>query len=126
MIPKPTDIWVSEKIRTTQTMQDVARDHQIKPLQKTELNLRTDKETQQMFRDRVHDLIQQLDATSEKSSTKTIYLCTHYDWVEEAMSLITSDKDLNTYEFAHWGPAQFVQFKVEDGLWKFVKKGTCT
>lgn len=124
-LPVPTEIWVSEKIRTTQTLQVVARQYKISCEEKHQLDLRRESETQKTFRTRVENLIQQLSVTNQKdSSLEAIYLCTHYDWIEEAMSVIPSDTDLTTFHFSHWGPAQYAQFQIENGLWKFIKKGT--
>lgn len=122
LLPEPTEIWVSEKIRTTQTLQNVASHFKIKPQIYKELDLRNDFETQNMFRNRVQSLIKEVALTNENN---TVYLCTHYDWIEEAMTLIPCDTDLTTYQFAHWGPAQFAYFKIENDLWKLIKKGTC-
>lgn len=125
-LPAPTDIWVSEKIRTHQTLQAVAANCKVTTEIKHELDLRNDHETQKMFQNRVNSLIDLLTITSEKdSSLKTIYLCTHYDWIEEAMALIPCDTNLSTYEFSHWGPAQYASFQIENGLWKLTQKGTC-
>lgn len=123
-IPAASEIWISEKIRTHQTMQFVARDLKLSTLEKAELDLRGEQETQAQFQSRVHKVIQQIDLSSRYDSLiKTIYMCTHYDWIEEAMTLIPCDTDLSTFQFAHWGPAQFAQFEIESGLWKFIKKG---
>lgn len=126
LLPEPTELWVSEKIRTAQTLQFVGRNFKLAPKIRKELDLRNDSETQKNFKDRVDSLVQEIALTSQNNSElKTIYLCTHYDWIEEAMSLIPCDTDLTTYQFAHWGPAQFASFQIENGVWKLIKKGTC-
>ncbi len=51
------------------------------------------------------------------------FICTHYDWIEEALTLINSDKNLNSFEYSGWSPAQFLVFEVSDGSWKVGQKG---
>ncbi len=123
LLPAPTELWVSEIIRTHQTLAALSKMLNIPTVKKPELNLREDGELRHSFQKRVHKLIEQLSVSAGKSSVSScMYLCTHYDWIEEAMALIPSDTDLSTFEFAHWAPAHYVQFKIEAGLWKVVQK----
>jgi phosphohistidine phosphatase SixA len=124
-LPTPTEMWVSEKIRTRQTMQNIANTVRRPVVEKIELDLRQENETQKMFNSRVGVLVDSLSESSKGNAiAECIYICTHYDWIEEAMSLIPSDTDLASYQFAHWGPAQFANFEVKGGLWKFIHKGS--
>jgi hypothetical protein len=39
-------------------------------------------------------------------------MCSHYDWVIEAMAVIPADTDLTKDEFSHWTPCQYAAFHV--------------
>jgi phosphohistidine phosphatase SixA len=123
VLPEPTHCWVSPKIRTRQTLQAVCDLSQIQIKSSDLLNLRAQSENSQDFRKRISELIQFLDSTSLTSNNEVHYLCTHYDWIAEAMTLINSDKDLNSFEFSHWAPAQYIVFSLQNSIWKFEKKG---
>lgn len=123
-LPKPTEIWVSEKIRTAQTLQKVSDLVKVELSIRPQLNLRSEFETQSSFTQKVHKEIQQLAVTIENDSdSKSLFICTHYDWVEEAMRFIPSNTDLTTFEFSHWGPAHYVHFSIENGTWIVRRKG---
>lgn len=129
-LPAAKALWASEKIRTHQTFQGLASTLNLTTETKAELNLRSEVETQKMFQKRVEILIDELSVSACNDPVKNcVYLCTHYDWIEEAMALIPSDKNLLSFEFSTWAPAQFVHFKITldpiNTVWKFVKKGLC-
>lgn len=121
ILPHPTQAWASPKIRTTQTLTPACENFKIR-IQETELlDLRTQHESSSDFRKRISSFLNQFD---ESASAETHFLCTHYDWIEEAMTLINCDKDLNSFEFSHWMPTQFIVFEIRDSKWMFVKKGS--
>lgn len=123
-LPTPTALWASEKIRTHQTFKGLSVAFGLGLITRPELNLRADFESQKMFQTRVHSLIDELSVTSQKQvSNQVIYLCTHYDWIEESMILIPCDRNLLSFEFSSWAPTQFVHFRASADLWKFVEKG---
>lgn len=123
-IPAATELWASEKIRTHQTFSNLSESLRLPILTKPELNLRSDSETRQMFQNRIQRVIEELSVSAYNNTEKhCIYLCTHYDWIEEAMLLIPSDKNLTGFEFAHWAPAQFIYFNIDAPQWIFIKKG---
>lgn len=120
-LPAPTQIWISPKKRTSQTLYPIAKEFAISPVVKAELDQRSNEESSISFRKRVHSL---LNLVSEKySNNEVIYACTHYDWIEEAMTLINCDKDLGTFEFSNWAPSQFLIFEINAECWKLLKKG---
>ena len=123
-LPPATALWTSEKIRTHQTFKGLASALGIKTTKRAELNLRADFETQNMFQNRVQSLIDELTLTSQKhSANDCIYLCTHYDWIEQSMTLINCDKDLNSFEFLHWSPAGHIVFEIQSNKWILINKG---
>lgn len=120
-LPEPTHAWVSPKIRTSQTLQPVCENFKIK-IRKTELlNMCTQNESSADFRKRISNFLNQFETIAAQ---ETHFLCTHYDWIEEAMTLINCDKDLNSFEFSHWAPTQYIVFEIASSIWKFVKKGS--
>ena len=123
ILPAPTHLWASPKIRTTQTLSATAEIFKIS-IQKNELlDLRSAHETAEHFRKRIQELLSHLDERSISHSHEVHYLCTHYDWIEEAITLINADKDLNSFEFSHWSPTQYIVFEVQELLWRVLIKG---
>ena len=127
-LPKPTHCWASDKIRTLQTLQDVINQTSSHSEQTKQLSIRSHQESQQQFRNRIQNFLNEIDRRAENTQHKNEihYICTHYDWIEEAMSLINCDKDLNSYEFSSWAPAQYLIFDLYDGCWHLTKKGAVT
>ena len=126
VLPEPTICLFSDKIRTKQTLQEILDFYKPKQEAKTEISVRSQSETAAQFRQRVQKIINYYTffATQSAHQKQVVYLCTHYDWIEESMTLIDCNITLNSYEFAAWAPAQFVQFEIsDDGLWAFVARG---
>jgi broad specificity phosphatase PhoE len=129
ILPQPTHCWFSEMIRTKQTLQKVIEKYQPKNFQKSELNIRNHigakSETTQDFRTRIQKFCN--DLVSKQKPSEVHFICTHYDWIEEVLTLINSDKDLNSFEFSNWAPGQYLVFEIESSdkyqPWKVLKKG---
>jgi hypothetical protein len=115
---------VSPKRRTSQSFYPLAKRHSLQLTVSSDLDQRLPHESQSEFRGRIADFLTHLQKKSAAESD-VIYACTHYDWIEEAMSLIDCDRDLNSLEFAHWAPTQYVAFvlPIDSGHWTFLKKG---
>lgn len=124
-IPAPTKSWVSEKIRTRQTLEPVNRKFQASIEVSDLLNLRAYSENADQFRLRIKKMLAMIDNLAQKNSNEIHYLCTHYDWIEEALVFIQSTTDLTTFEFASWAPAQYLHFEISDGIWIVKSKGVC-
>ena len=125
-LPVPTVCLYTDKIRTKETLSDLIENFKPKHEIKTDLNLRELNETAQQFRARVQKLVNlyTFQASQPQNNNQVVYACTHYDWVEEAMTVIDCDKNLNSYEFAGWSPAQYIEFQIgEDGIWHFKSRG---
>ncbi|MBC7420306.1 MAG: histidine phosphatase family protein [Bdellovibrio sp.] len=123
LLPVPTHLWASPKIRTTQTFKSIGDEFKVRIQISDLLDQREGHESLEIFCHRVQSLLQSFEGNA---SDEIHFFCTHYDWIEEAMTLINSDKDLNSFEFSHWPPAQFIIFEIQNGLWKFIRKGTPT
>ena len=125
ILPKPTHCWFSEKIRTQQTLSKAIENFNPISKKSSNLNLRSHTETHQEFKSRIQKIL--FEITAENKSTDVHFICTHYDWIEEGLSLINSDKDLNSFEFSNWSPGQYLLFEIESSdrntNWKMLKKG---
>lgn len=117
-LPRPTELWVSPKKRTHSTFRPLSQHLQL-PLQVQESLLEQHgDESLNEFRARIERLI----ASAQQNPESVVFLCTHYDWVVEAMSVIPSDTDLSGAEFSHWSPCQYIGFEVkEEGLFEFIE-----
>lgn len=124
-IPAPTKAWVSEKIRTRQTIDPVSRHSKAVVETSDLLNLRAYSENAEQFRLRIKKMLNMIDEFAKTGTKEIHYLCTHYDWIEEALVFINSSTDLTTFEYASWAPAQYLHFEVREGLWTVKSKGVC-
>jgi broad specificity phosphatase PhoE len=120
-IPTPHVLLVSPKRRTSQTFYPLSREFGLKLEIRPELDQHLVNENNSEFRKRIQNFINSIDNFSQNSN---IYACTHFDWIEESMTLINCDKDLNSFEFSHWSPTQYIVFEIQDGLWKIISKGS--
>ena len=121
-IPLATHCWVSEKKRTLQTLEKAIDQHQMITHKKSDLNYREAEENTAQFRSRIQKFLRELSARAKESEIH--YVCTHYDWIEEAMTLIDCDKDLGSYEYASWSPGQYLVFDlIDQNSYKLLNKG---
>lgn len=120
-ISTPHVILASPRRRTTQTLQKVADDQKIKIQVKDLLDQRKSNESSTDFRKRIQEFLITLHL--DYPTPKTIFICTHIDWIEEFMSIVESSTDLNRTEFHHFQPAQWVEFEKNE-LWDMIKAGT--
>ena len=114
----PQHLLCSPKLRCQQSLAPLARvlDCQIEVqniLDERDLN-----ESYPEFSMRVRDF---LDSLTEKAAhfKGCFYLCSHLDWIEEALIRIPCDRDL--LALAQWPPLSYIAFEIEGGLWKFIE-----
>lgn len=118
-LPEPNQLWVSRKIRTHQTFQKLA-DHFQMPFQVLpELDPMSRSESSDEFSLRVQKVLNKIE-----KSNGTIYLCSHLDWVDTSLDLISSDTALENHFNHHWPAGDHIYFEIDDGLWYFRKKGS--
>lgn len=129
-IPKPTHCWYSDKIRTRQTLSEAILKFNPVCTETKNLSTRVNNESHLEFRKKVQDFIAALNQRAQSKPNEVHFICTHFDWIEESLSMIHCDQDLNSFQFAHWSPGQFVIFELVDNaddqknfLWKFKSKG---
>ena len=121
-LPIPTKLLVSPRRRTSQTFYPLSRNFSV-PLEiNNNLDQSASDENGADFKKRIENFLKGLSAVTD--SRAVVFACTHYDWIEYAMPLINCDSDLNSFEFSHWSPTQFIEFDVAPGVWKFVRKGS--
>jgi phosphohistidine phosphatase SixA len=118
LLPSPSAIWVSPLLRTQMTMQPVAKSLNIELTITEELNERQEFENKNLFSHRIQGLI---DRVADQNHS--LFICSHLDWIDEALTLIPADTDLLQAKFQNWRPAQYMQFSIEAGLWKLTNNG---
>jgi phosphohistidine phosphatase SixA len=112
MLPRPTKLMSSPKLRAQQTFQQIENHFGI-PLQvHPDLDERQSSEPPELFARRVQRFLNSLNGQAG-----VIYFVSHLDWIEEALVLIPSDTDLLQDRFQTWLPAQSLEFEMQDGLW---------
>lgn len=117
-LPSPTELWVSPKKRAASTLRPLAAQLKMHlQLDESLLEQRSD-ETIKDFRSRIEQVLQR----AQEKKSGVIFICSHFDWVVEAMTLLPSDTDLTNSEFSHWSPAQYAGFEISnDGLFHFLE-----
>jgi broad specificity phosphatase PhoE len=115
-LPKPTALYVSTKKRTLQTLEPVGQNYGLPAVIKAELTERVPGESQEKFRMRIQEFLVKLMLLHKE--TDVIYFCTHYDWIDEFLTIIECDSDLT--RCTHWPPAQHMVFEKRD-LWYLAK-----
>lgn len=111
-LPKPHALYVSTKRRTLQTFEPLGTFAKVKPQIKAELTERVPGETSEKFRFRIQEFLVKLLLLHQDH--EVIYLCTHFDWIEEFLTVIESDSDLSRY--TSFNSAQYIAFEKKE-LW---------
>lgn len=119
-LPEPTVLFVSPKRRTSQTFYPLSKEFAVKMQIREELDLRQPDESLKQFRNRIQIF---LDFVAGQKNEDVVFACTHYDWIEESLTVIECDRNLNSFEFSHWAPSQYLVFEVDNTGWKVLKKG---
>ncbi len=115
---KPDQLWGSSKIRTQQTLDQLAnkigKQIQILP----ELEERKSTENRTDFQKRVQNVINKIE-----KSQQNIMLCSHMDWLEEALNLIPLADNISNNLYSHWPSGAYFHFQFQDGLWVYQQSG---
>jgi broad specificity phosphatase PhoE len=115
-LPPPTALLVSTKKRTYQTLQPLSDTYKIPLSIKAELTERVPGESSEKFRKRIQEFLVKLMLFSQDRDV--IYMCTHYDWIDEFLSTLECESDLS--RCTHWPPAQHMVFEKRE-LWYLAK-----
>lgn len=118
-LPTPTRLLASPLLRAQQTLLPVAENFKKTLEIINDLNERQNSESHDQFRHRIQRFLRWVE-----TQTGLFYVCTHLDWLDEAMTLITADVNLNQDRYSHWAPAAHICFDInESGLWVVEKQG---
>ena len=117
-LPLPQYLWSSPKIRAVQTFQKLSENKSLEIDVMQELEERSSQESSNMFSKRVKNFLQR-----SSQINGTVFLCTHYDWIEEALIYIPSDTDLSQSRYHSWRPGAFMLFEISNELWHLEKWG---
>ena len=124
-LPQPTHCWFSARTRTQQTLAKAIDKYKTVSTCRKELDLKSHLESVADFRHRIQMFCFEMVARGAQNEVH--FVCTHYDWIEEALTLIDADKDLNSFEFSNWSPGQYLAFEIsssdKNDPWKVSKKG---
>jgi phosphohistidine phosphatase SixA len=117
-IAQPTQLWVSPRKRTHSTFRPLSEQFKLPLTNQEDLLEQHGDESLQIFRRRISNTLEK----ASEAKNEVIFMCSHYDWVIEAMTLIPSETDLTEDRFQHWTPCQCVGFEVQsDGMYKFIE-----
>lgn len=120
-LPKPSRLWVSPKRRAQNTFLPLSQAQQI-PLEIIkELDERSSRENMKDFRERVIRCLQKAAHTALQK--EVLFLCSHYDWLEDAITWIPSSEDLAMDGNPLWAPGAYVGFEIQNDEWILKQKG---
>lgn len=118
-LPSPTRFLSSPLLRAQQTLLPASQKFEKTIEIVADLNERQNLESVDQFRHRISRFLRWVE-----TQTGLLYVCSHLDWIDEAMSLITSDVNLNQDRYQHWSPAAHLCFEIDaSGLWVLEKQG---
>lgn len=110
--PQPQKIIASPRLRAQQSFSPLALVMNQELITWTEMDERLASEDYDLFKKRIQKALKNLEQLSG-----CVYVCSHLDWIEEALLMINSDTDLNQAQFQMWSPGTYIDFEVHDGLW---------
>ena len=117
-LPLPTALWTSPKLRARQTFLPLGESCSLEPIVDPLLDERQSFETREDLQNRIRETIGKVEA----SAGGCLYLCSHFDWLEEAMILLPSE--MSDFELAlSFAPAEYRIFEIKNGLWKLKGRG---
>lgn len=116
-LPRPASLFCSPRRRTQETFAELSS-HLAIPLQiLPDLLERGSHESARDFAARVQTGIGKIESFS-----RPVFLCSHMDWLMEAMILIPDTGSVPLTSL-HWPPGGYVAFDFNQGLWKSTMEG---
>ncbi|MGZ3774232.1 MAG: phosphoglycerate mutase family protein [Pseudobdellovibrionaceae bacterium] len=118
-IPQPTALWVSPRKRTRSTFRPLSKHFSVPLTDQEALLEQQSNENLKQFRTRIEKVFDK----AAKHTEPVIFLCSHYDWITEAMSVVSCDTDLSSDEFMHWSPCQYIGWENQspDDIFTFIE-----
>lgn len=120
ILPRPTQLLVSPKVRTQESFQDLASAYRIQVQILEDLLERKAQEPQKEFEQRIQRVLMSMLSTQGSSpviSHRVVFLCTHYDWLEDAGLFLDFPQNFS------WHPMSYLGFEWVDESWVNVTKG---
>lgn len=115
---RPDILITSPKKRAYETFAPLANFLKLPVQKESILDEQQSNENINVFRARVHQFID--DVQDHKG--KTVFVCTHFDWIEQFATLLPCDTDLHALVNFSWSPGAFMSFEVKN-IWHLKAKG---
>lgn len=120
LLPTPEKIFSSPKIRACQTFASLSKWLGIPIETSNFLDERTLTESYLEFEQRCRLGLKAIETQAQQNC---VYVCSHSDWIDEALKLIPSKSDLKSLELANWSSAQYALFEFNKNLWEYQGSG---
>jgi len=117
-LPKPQVLLVSPRSRAQETFAVLSQKSGVALKVTDLLDERKPEESSADFRRRVQELLVLIQMDYQDNDC--VYLCTHFDWIEEFLTVVESSTDLLQNKYHHWGSGQWMWFEKDD-LWNLMK-----
>ena len=114
-LPRPNYLFCSPKLRTQQTFEKASNTFAIDLLTANELDEKTPHESLTAFRKRIQSFCNRVESMSG-----IVFLCTHYDWLEEFCGLVPVQQDLSS---TNWTAGHYLEFEISDRQWLVMGQG---
>lgn len=117
-LPKPTQLISSPKKRAQETLLPMSKALELPLLTEEDLDERRTNESSVEFRSRVKNYLELLP--NKYKSSDVVCLCTHSDWLDDAMIVLPSDIPQPIAE-SGFACGEYRSFEFKDGLWVYLR-----
>ena len=123
LLPRPTQLIASPKIRAVQTLSPTARFLSLPLVKSDDLDERAANEDMISFKKRISKMIESFfSINSSLTSKDVVFLCSHLDWLEEFSNLVPCDTDLHQISGFQWDPCAYLIFEIQT-IWHLTNSG---
>lgn len=123
VLPAPTRLLVSPKLRARQTLTPLARECALELEIDQRLDERKNAESLRDFNERVRAFFEVITEGAASGDKSVVYACTHFDWLEAA-ALLWPTNFSERESSASWSPLEYQIFRLTDeGLLNTVSRG---